>query len=66
LKLARYYFDCDSIDGVPMENEGGSGTANSHLERALFNNEIMTGSDMTGDFLFSMFTFTILLDSGWY
>jgi hypothetical protein len=37
----------------------------SHLERRLFNNEIMTGSDMAGDFIFSIFTFKVLEDSGY-
>ena len=49
-----------------MENEGGSGTTESHWERALFNNEIMTGSDLSGDFIFSIFTFIALYDTGWY
>jgi leishmanolysin len=49
-----------------MENEGGAGTANAHWERRIFFNEIMTGSDMSGDFIFSMFTFKLLEDSGWY
>lgn len=49
-----------------MENQGGSGTADSHMERSLFLNEIMTGSDITGDSIFSIFTFKLLEDSGWY
>lgn len=49
-----------------MENEGGSGTTDSHWERALFNNEIMTGSDLSGDFIFSIFTFMALYETGWY
>ena len=49
-----------------MENDGGVGTKDCHLERRLFNNEIMTGSDLSGDFIFSIFTFKVLEDSGWY
>lgn len=43
-----------------MENEGGDGTVSSHFERAIFYNEIMTGSDMTGDIVFTDFTFEFL------
>lgn len=39
---------------------------NSHWERRILFNEMMTGSDMTGDFLFSIFTMALLEDSGWY
>jgi hypothetical protein len=37
----------------------------THFERSLFSNEIMTGSDMAGDFIFSIFTFKVLEDSGY-
>jgi len=43
-----------------MENDGGEGTASSHFERTLLYNEIMTGSDMTGDIVFTDFTFELL------
>ncbi len=49
-----------------MENEGGPGTQYSHWERRLFFNEIMTGAVFGGDFIFSMFTFKLLEDTGWY
>jgi hypothetical protein len=32
----------------------------------LFNNELMTGSDLSGDFILSIFTLKVLEDSGWY
>lgn len=40
-----------------MEDNGGSGTRGSHFERNLLFNEIMTGSDMVGDFKITDFTF---------
>lgn len=49
-----------------MEDDGGPGTKNAHFERRLLYNEVMTGSDMAGEFIFSIFTFKILEDSGWY
>ena len=39
---------------------------NSHFERRIFYNELMTASDMEGDFILSIFTFKLLEDSGWY
>ena len=32
LEVAKKYFNCDSIDGVELEEYGGSGTAGSHWE----------------------------------
>jgi leishmanolysin-like peptidase len=49
-----------------MEDNGGIGTSESHWERRLFFNELMTGTDTPGDFIFSIFTFMLLQDSGWY
>lgn len=30
LEFAREYFDCPKLEGVPLENDGGDGSANSH------------------------------------
>lgn len=48
-----------------MENQGGSGTAGSHWDRAECGNEIMTGSS-THEARFSKLSMHILEDSGWY
>lgn len=40
-----------------MEDNGGTGTVGSHFERNIYYNEIMTGSDITGNFLITDFTF---------
>lgn len=50
---------------MPLENNGGSGTAGSHWERVSFGNEGMTGDDF-GDAVFSNFTLLLFKDSGWY
>jgi len=44
LAYARQFYGCDSWYVIPLENDGGSGTAGSHLERTLYFNENMTGS----------------------
>ncbi|CAD8097701.1 unnamed protein product [Paramecium sonneborni] len=64
--FVQYHFNCTSLLGLQMENDGGSGTKGSHLERSLFYNEIMTGSDMTENFLITDFTFEFLQDTGFY
>jgi hypothetical protein len=43
-----------------MEDEFGGGTARTHLERRLFNNDIMTGSSIFGDVSFSIFNYVLL------
>jgi len=50
---------------VPLENDGGDGTAGSHFERTLYFNEVMTGTTST-DMIYSGFTWSVLADSGWY
>lgn len=49
-----------------MENVNLEGTAESHFERTTLMNEMMTGSDLVGDFLLTDFTFQLLQDTGFY
>lgn len=49
-----------------MENEGGSGSAGSHWERAVIENEYMTATAISHDAVITDFTFALLEDSGWY
>ncbi|CAK72834.1 unnamed protein product (macronuclear) [Paramecium tetraurelia] len=64
--FVQYHFNCTTLKGMQMENNGGSGTQGSHFERTLYYNEIMTGSDMTGNFLITDFTFELFQDTGFY
>lgn len=50
---------------MPLEENGGSGTAGSHWERVTLGNEGMTGDDF-GDAVFSAFTLLLFKASGWY
>jgi hypothetical protein len=56
-RLARLYYNCSSAKGMKMENQGGFGPALHHFERRLLYNELMTASDLVGDFQISLFTF---------
>jgi len=62
---AKEYFNCDSIEGVPLENGGGGGSRNSHWEKTLFPSEIMN-PQVAYPATISMFTINLLEDMGWY
>ena len=49
-----------------MENFNSAGSFGSHFERALFYDELMTASRMGASKSFSMNTFLMLKDTGWY
>ena len=65
LEFARQYFNCPSMDGIPVEDEGGSGSAGSHWEKLVLGNEMMVGDQVANPVL-SGFTLKLLEDSGWY
>jgi len=62
---ARNHFGCSELRGPELENGGSQGTAGSHWEKRIFQNEYMTGSETTFPILSNM-TFSLLQDSGWY
>ena len=43
VSVARQMFGCSTLDGVELEDGGGTGTASSHWEKRLLMNEFMTG-----------------------
>jgi leishmanolysin-like peptidase len=65
LEKARAHFGCPTLPGVELEDAGSSGTAGSHWEKRLFNNEYMTGSSAF-DPVYSDITMALFEDSGWY
>ncbi len=65
LERARAHFGCPTLEFVELEDAGSSGTAGSHWEKRLFNNEYMTGSSAF-DPVFSEITMALFEDSGWY
>jgi hypothetical protein len=50
---------------LEIEDGGGSGTAGSHPEKRVFQNEYMSGS-VTPFPIFSNITLSVFADSGWY
>ncbi|TNN18153.1 Leishmanolysin-like peptidase isoform 2 [Schistosoma japonicum] len=65
LKEAKKHFGCPSLDGVDLEDEGGSGSKNSHFKGRLFATELMA-SNIEIDAYASRVTFAFFEDSGWY
>ncbi|MFZ7090735.1 leishmanolysin-related zinc metalloendopeptidase [Primorskyibacter sp. 2E233] len=56
--------DPGSLSGVPVETDGGPGTAGGHWDEFLFNEEIMTGYVDTGGYVSDM-TIAALEDMGY-
>jgi len=65
VQYAKSYFGCDSIKGVPLENNGGNGSAYSHWEKSIFPSEIMNPR-VAYPATISEFTIKLLEDLGWY
>ncbi len=40
-EFGKSYFQCDSFDGVELENQGGSGSKGSHFEARLIREDLM-------------------------
>jgi len=65
LEVARKYFNCESINGVELENYGGEGTAGSHWEARILMGDYMNGVAYTEEVI-SEFTLALLEDTGIY
>jgi len=61
----RAHFNCSTLEGAYLENQGASFSIGSHFERRIFFNELMTGSTIR-DTRFSEFTLAFLEETGWY
>ena len=61
----RRHFNCPSLEGAEIENQGGVGTEYTHWEKRLFENEAMTGT-YTQNPVFSRITLALMEDTGWY
>jgi len=70
VQMAREHFDCDSMSGVPLEDQGGCPTSSSHWDSRFLMGEVMTGqtSGMTAATrsIWTAVTLGLAEDSGWY
>ena len=65
-KQAYKHFGSDwSHSMVPLEDEGGEGTAGSHWEKKSMNTDYMN-PELSGENLISPITLALFIDSGWY
>ena len=62
---ARLAFNCSTLPGVELEDQGGTLYANSHWEeRTMFNDYMI--SRITDGAIYSNITLALLQDTGWY
>ena len=66
LEVAKKYFDCQDIDGVELEESGGSGTVASHWEARILLGDYMNGVVYPEEQAISEFTLALLEDLGYY
>ena len=59
------HFGCDKLSGAELEDQGEEGTALTHWEKRLFENEAMTGTH-TQNPIYSRITMALMEDTGWY
>ena len=65
LEKAKVHFDCDSLTGVLLENQGSSGSANSHWEARIMLGDYMISTNYIENVV-SDITLALFEDSGWY
>ncbi|KAL1130168.1 hypothetical protein AAG570_013106 [Ranatra chinensis] len=61
----RAHFNCSTLEGAELEDQGGEGTALTHWEKRVFENEAMTGTH-TQNPVYSRLTLALMEDTGWY
>ncbi|XP_044592458.1 leishmanolysin-like peptidase isoform X1 [Cotesia glomerata] len=61
----RAHFKCPSLEGAELEDQGEDGTALTHWEKRVFENEAMTGTH-TQNPVYSRITLALMEDTGWY
>ncbi|XP_049820821.1 leishmanolysin-like peptidase [Aethina tumida] len=65
IRETRDYFNCSILEGAELEDQGGEGTALTHWEKRVFENEAMTGTH-TQNPIISRITLALMEDTGWY
>ena len=61
----RDHFGCKDLEGAELEDQGEEGTALTHWEKRVFENEAMTGTH-TQNPVYSRITLALMEDTGWY
>ena len=65
IKQAKRHFNCNDIEGIELENQGGDGSVGSHWEARIMLGDYMISTDY-GEIVISEISLALLEDSGWY
>ena len=63
---ARTFFNCPTLDGVEIEDQGGAGTQGSHWEKRILYQEFIAGIMCTVRTWYSSLTLAYFEDTGFY
>ena len=66
VERAKKYFNCKSLEGLELEDQGGPGSSISHWEQRVLLGEYMGAVIYQEEMAISEFTLAFLEDSGWY
>ncbi|KAA0198737.1 Leishmanolysin peptidase [Fasciolopsis buskii] len=65
VRVARDFFNCSSLDGVELEDQDEPGVFQTHWEKRILENELMTAT-YTNSYRVSPITLAMMEDTGWY
>lgn len=65
VEKARKHFNCKTLEGVPLEYNGGENSTGGHWSRKIMNTDYMIGRSH-GENLISDISLAFFEDSGWY
>jgi hypothetical protein len=65
VQAARKYYGCDTLEGVELEDQGGSGSAWNHWEQRVMAGDFMISQSYEENSISPM-TLALMEDSGWY
>ena len=63
---AKQFFNCNSLVGLELEDQGGPGSSISHWEQRILLGDYMGAVIYQEEMAISEFTLALLEDSGWY
>ena len=66
LEVAKKYFNCSDIDGIPLEDYEREGTISAHWEARILLGEYMNAIIYPEEQVISEFTLALLEDTGYY
>lgn len=65
LEYGKRYYNCPTFEGLPLENEGGDGSAVSHWDKMFLPNEYMNPT-IENPGIISDFSLKLLNGTNWY